>query len=155
MNIGDKVLIGGRTMLRPGFSLVGLQGLVMPSAPHVPANCTTVHIDWQAQGYTQTDDLPPLVNVLTEHLELATNDANTNIELPQLSSGDLPQTQRPTLGLVRDEDAAINSASSREKNQTIASEEIKTTSEISSNETTLSETSNESPPEERPRLRLL
>ncbi len=146
MNIGDKVLIGGRTMLRPGISLVGLQGMVMPSAANVPANCTTVLINWQEQGYTQTDDLPPLVNVLTEHLEPVTTDSNSNIELPRLSLSGSTQTKRPALGLVRDEDETAT------PNETVT--EVVTEETMATDDTPPSEEAEEAP-EERPRLRLL
>lgn len=103
MNIGDKVIIGGRTMLRPGVSLVGLQARVMPSVPNVPPGCTTLLIDWAAQGYSESGDLPSLVNVPTSHLELDDENVAANIELPRLSPGKNAKTQRPILGLVRDE----------------------------------------------------
>jgi hypothetical protein len=63
MNIGDRVLIGGRTMLRPGFSLVGLEGVLMPTFPNAPDGCATVQIDWKAAGYDEEkyDDLPPFI----------------------------------------------------------------------------------------------
>lgn len=72
---GTRVEIGGRTMLRPGFSLVGLTGMVYLPAPGAPPNCTTVIVDWKAHGYTPEngypeDTLPPLVNVPTQHLEI-------------------------------------------------------------------------------------
>ena len=72
---GTRVEIGGRTMLRPGFSLVGLTGMVYLSAPGVPPGCTTVIVDWKAHGYTPEngyaeDSLPPLVNVPTLHLTI-------------------------------------------------------------------------------------
>ncbi len=72
---GTRVEIAGRTMLRPGFSLVGLTGMVYLSAPGIPPGCTTVIIDWKAHGYTPEngyaeDSLPPLVNVPTQHLEV-------------------------------------------------------------------------------------
>ena len=89
-------------MLRPNFSLTGLQGVVMPSAPNVAPDCTTILIDWQEQGYTQTEDLPPFVNVPTLYLELVTSATGAAIELPQLSPNTSSQTPRPMLGLVRD-----------------------------------------------------
>lgn len=71
----SRVEIGGRTMLRPGFSLVGLSGLVFPSAPNSPPGCATVVIDWQGHGYTPESGypegtLPPSVNVPIEHLRV-------------------------------------------------------------------------------------
>ena len=73
---GDRVEIGGRTMLRPGFSLVGLTGVIFPSAPNVPADCVTVAVDWQAHGYNEETgypdgSLPLFVNVPHEHLTAA------------------------------------------------------------------------------------
>ena len=74
MNIGDRVLIGGRTMLRPGFSLVGLEAVVMPTFPNAPEGCVTVQIDWKGAGYDEEkyDDLPPFINVPFAHLERVT-----------------------------------------------------------------------------------
>ena len=72
---GTRVEIGGRTMLRPGFSLVGLTGMVYLQAPGTPPGATTVIIDWKAHGYTPEngyaeETLPPMVNVPTQHLTL-------------------------------------------------------------------------------------
>ncbi|RYG68669.1 hypothetical protein EON80_11170 [bacterium] len=74
---GDRVEIGGRTMLRPGFSLVGLTGIVFPTAPNAPAGCLTVAVDWQAHGYNAESgypegSLPLFVNVPEAHLTSAT-----------------------------------------------------------------------------------
>jgi hypothetical protein len=62
-------------MLRPGFSLVGLTGLVFPNAPNSPPGCATVVVDWLAHGYTPETGypdgtLPPSVNVPIEHLRV-------------------------------------------------------------------------------------
>ncbi len=70
---GDRVEIGGRTMLRPGFSLVGLTGVIFPSAPNVPDGCLTVAVDWPGHGYTEENgypegSLPLFVNVPAAHL---------------------------------------------------------------------------------------
>lgn len=91
MNIGDRVLIGGRTMLRPGFSLVGLEAIVMPTFPNAPAGCATVQIDWEGAGYDEEkyDDLPPFINVPIAHLEIVTPPETTKTELTT-----------PILGLV-------------------------------------------------------
>lgn len=72
-SIGDRVEIGGRTMLRPGFSLVGLTGVIFPTAPNAPADAYTVAIDWIAHGYTAEagypdGSLPLFVNVSAPHL---------------------------------------------------------------------------------------
>ena len=72
---GTRVEIGGRTMLRPGFSLVGLTGMVYLPAPGVPPGCTTIIVDWKAHGYTPEngyaeDSLPPMINVPTQHLDV-------------------------------------------------------------------------------------
>jgi hypothetical protein len=74
---GDRVEIGGRTMLRPGFSLVGLTGIVYPTAPNAPAGCLTVAVDWLAHGYNEENgypdgSLPLFVNVPEVHLSPAT-----------------------------------------------------------------------------------
>ena len=70
---GTRVEIGGRTMLKPGFSLVGLTGMVYLKSPGAPDDCQTVLVDWKAHGYTpengyEDGDLPLLVNVPREHL---------------------------------------------------------------------------------------
>ena len=67
-------------MLRPGFSLVGLTGMVYLSAPGIPPGCSTVIVDWKAHGYTPEngyadDSLPPLVNVPTQHLTIVDENA--------------------------------------------------------------------------------
>lgn len=111
MNIGDVVTIGGRTMLRPGFSLVGLQGVVMPSAPNTPAGCTTVLVDWENAGY-EDDNLPLFVNVATAHLEPAEEKPN--------------EDTRPVLGLVAN--------SSDAKTPKTASDKIVETENIESEE---------------------
>ena len=72
---GTRVEIGGRTMLRPGFSLVGLTGMVYLQSPGTPPGCTTVIVDWKSHGYTPEggypeDSLPPMVNVPTQHLQV-------------------------------------------------------------------------------------
>ncbi len=73
---GDRVEIGGRTMLRPGFSLVGLTGIIFPNAPNAPAGCLTVAVDWVAHGYNEESgypdgSLPLFVNVPAPHLSPA------------------------------------------------------------------------------------
>ena len=81
---GNRVEIGGRTMLRPGFSLVGLTGVIFPSAPNVPDGCLTVAVDWPGHGYTEENGypegtLPLFVNVPSAHL----------------SDADAPEEQKP------------------------------------------------------------
>jgi hypothetical protein len=68
MKLGDKVVIGGRTMLRPGFSLVGLTGLIVTSRYDAPAGTRAVWVDWEEGGYTDTEELPSVVNVPEIHL---------------------------------------------------------------------------------------
>jgi len=71
--LGQRVEIGGRTMLRPGFSLVGLTGVIFMTLPNTPAGCATVAIDWPEHGYTPANgypegSLPAVVNVPAIHL---------------------------------------------------------------------------------------
>ena len=71
--LGQRVEIGGRTMLRPGFSLVGLTGVIFMTLPNTPAGCATVAIDWPEHGYTPANGypegtLPAFVNVPVNHL---------------------------------------------------------------------------------------
>jgi hypothetical protein len=73
LKVGNWVEIGGRTMLRPGFSLVGLTGILFKAANGAPAGTMTVAIDWPRHGYTPEsgyDDgsLPLFVNIPTEFL---------------------------------------------------------------------------------------
>ena len=96
---GARVRVGGRTMLRPGFSLVGLEGIVVPSAPNTPQGCLTVAVDWQAGGYTQengydTEGLPLFVNVPQEHLDIVTEE-----EVAAAAQA----AARPTLSIVKDD----------------------------------------------------
>ena len=78
--MGQWVEIGGRTMLRPGFSLVGLTGIIYYNSPNAPAGCQTVAVDWPRHGYTpesgyEDGTLPLFVNIPTNHL--------TPIEAPE------------------------------------------------------------------------
>ena len=79
---GTRVEIGGRTMLRPGFSLVGLTGMVYLTSPGTPPGCTTVIVDWKSHGYTpeggyEEGSLPPMVNVPTQHLTIFEGEVET------------------------------------------------------------------------------
>ena len=112
---GTRVEIAGRTMLRPGFSLVGLTGMVYLPAPGVPPGCTTVIIDWKAHGYTPEagypeDTLPPLINVPTQHLQITTGEVEAqNVEAePQVKPKFVPRADRidPRTGRPADEGAS-------------------------------------------------
>ena len=138
MNIGDRVVIGGRTMLRPGFSLVGLEGIVMPTAPNVPPGCLTVLIDWQGQGYQNEDgDLPLFVNIPSAHLEPAENK----------TAQEEPQPSRPVLGFVRpqttNDKATTDEATKHKAPQEEAAESVD------------EQKPDERDDDERPRLRLV
>jgi hypothetical protein len=102
---GDRVEIGGRTMLAPGFSLVGLTGMVFPSAPNAPAGTVAVAIDWLAFDYTPENgyadgSLPPVVNVPSEHVVLIEeNPTVLGVQKPLLKTNpDAPK--KPQLGIV-------------------------------------------------------
>ena len=113
---GTRVEIAGRTMLRPGFSLVGLTGMVYLQAPGAPAGCTTVIVDWKAHGYTPEngyaeDSLPPLINVPTQHLEIVTGDAPVAEDVePQPKPKFVPRPDRidPRTGRPKDEGATAD-----------------------------------------------
>ncbi len=97
--------IGGRTMLGPGFSLVGLTGMVYPSAPNAPTGTVTVAVDWLAFDYTPENgyaegSLPPVVNVPAEHLILIEeNPTVLGVKKPVLKPN--PNApQKPQLGIV-------------------------------------------------------
>ena len=80
MELGDKVVIGGRTMLRPGFSLVGLTGLIVASRYNAPPGTRAVWVDWEEAGYTDTEDLPQVVNVPAIHLSPAESQPSQPVE---------------------------------------------------------------------------
>lgn len=160
MNIGDRVVIGGRTMLRPGFSLVGLEGLVIPSAPHAPPGCLTVLIDWQSQGYENEDgDLPLLVNIPSAHLEpVETQEADkTAPDEPQplRQERQEPQPSRPVLGLVRPQPTAEEPADEAPANEAPADEAPEENVFDEKVEQKPDEPDLDEPREERPRLRLI
>ncbi len=99
MPFGTRVEITGRTMLRPGFSLVGLTGMVYLPAPNIPPNCTTVIVDWLAHGYTPEagyaeDSLPPLVNVPTLHLQIVTGEVEAQNTEPEPKPKFVPRKDR-------------------------------------------------------------
>lgn len=102
---GDRVEIAGRTMLRPGFSLVGLAGMVFPSAPDAPAGTVAVRVDWLGFDYTEengypADSLPPVVNVPAEHLILLDENPTTlGIAKPVLKPNP-NASAKPKLGIV-------------------------------------------------------
>ncbi len=102
---GDRVEIGGRTMLRPGFSLVGLAGMVLPSAPNAPSGTVAVAVDWLAFDYTEengypADSLPPVVNVPADHLILLEeNPTSLGIQKPVLKPNPNAPA-KPKLGIV-------------------------------------------------------
>ena len=131
-------MIGGRTMLRPGFSLVGLEGIVMPMAPQVPPGCLTVLIDWQGQGYSDEDgDLPLFINIPSVHLE-PVGDKTTTEE---------PEPSRPVLGLVRPQPTGEKPAANEASKEEVSREEA--------GENTPQQKPDDEPEEERPRLRLV
>lgn len=62
-------------MLAPGFSLVGLTGIVWMRSPGAPSGCVTVMVDWLSHGYTPENghpvgSLPECVNVPAAHLSV-------------------------------------------------------------------------------------
>lgn len=122
-------------MLRPGFSLVGLEALVMPTFPNAPEGCATIQIDWEGAGYTDDQkwgDLPPFLNVPIAHLE----PVETQVET---------QNARPVLGLVDSE-----GATSREEDES----PIETAPTSPQNSSKKPDSSHDSD-DERPRLRLI
>ena len=102
---GDRVEISGRTMLGPGFSLVGLTGMVFPTASNAPAGTVSVAIDWLAFNYTPENGyaegtLPPVVNVPAEHLFLIEENPSTlGVKKPVLKP-DPNAPKKPQLGIV-------------------------------------------------------
>ena len=92
LKFGDRVEIGGRTMLRANFSLVGLTGTIFPSGPGTPPGCLTVLVEWEQHGYTEENgykdgDLPAMVNVPAPHLFLIeANKVNAPVALPKIKA---------------------------------------------------------------------
>lgn len=73
LKIGDRVEIGGRTMLSPTVSLVGVTGTIFPSMSNAPPGCLSVSVEWETNGFTEEngwdlDDLPVFVNVPSHFL---------------------------------------------------------------------------------------
>lgn len=137
---GDRVEIGGRTMLRPGFSLVGLTGVVFASAPNVPEGCLTVAVDWPAHGYNEENgypdgSLPLFVNVPMAHL----SDADTPEELKPKPKFESKSQLSELLGKGAPEKKAPE----------------KPAPEKPAPEKSAPEKSDEDAPDERPKLRLL
>lgn len=88
-------------MLAPGFSLVGLTGIVYLPAPNTPPGCVTVMVDWVTHGFTPENGydpatLPMVVNVPSVHLKVLDPDAPVVEEKPK--------AQKPKLKAVPDED---------------------------------------------------
>ena len=90
--LNDKVVIGGRTMLSPTVSLVGLTGRVLSSRHDAPPGTIAVWVDWEESDYADLEDLPSTVNVPNVHLEHF--DPNQRDEPPPAPSG------RPKLRLT-------------------------------------------------------
>ena len=107
---GTRVEIGGRTMLRPGFSLVGLTGMVYLQSPGTPPGCTTVIVDWKTHGYTPEggypeDSLPPMVNVPTQHLTIFEGEVEAPEVQPKPKFVPRPDRIDPRTGRPADEGA--------------------------------------------------
>lgn len=118
-------------MLRAGFSLVGLEGVLMPTFPNAPEGCATVQIDWKAAGYDEEkyDDLPPFINVPIAHLEIVE-----------------AEIARPVLGFV-----SLESATAGEEKKT----QLETAPGSHENISSQTDSSQNDSDDERPRLRLV
>jgi hypothetical protein len=68
--LGKKVVIGGRTMLSPTISLVGLTGRIISSRHDAPPGTVAILVDWHESEYAGVDDLPDTVNVPQEYVEI-------------------------------------------------------------------------------------
>ena len=126
MELGDKVTIGGRTMLRPGFSLVGLTGRIVASRYDAPPGTRAVWMDWEEFGYDDPD-LPQVVNVPSIHLQIA--DA-PSADVPNAA----PESKSPLTSVSQP--ALLPTTAPATKSETIKPE-------------------SEESEEERPRLRLI
>ena len=69
--LNEKVTIGGRTMLSPTVSLVGLTGRVVSSRHDAPTGTIAIWVDWDESEYKDLDDLPSTVNVPWQHVDFA------------------------------------------------------------------------------------
>jgi hypothetical protein len=68
--LGTKVIIGGRTMLSPTISLVGVTGRICSSRHDAPPGTVAIWVDWDESPYANLDDLPRTVNVPWQHVEI-------------------------------------------------------------------------------------
>jgi hypothetical protein len=68
--LGQKVVIGGRTMLSPTISLVGLTGRIISSRHDAPPGTVAVLVDWDESEYADVEDLPDTVNVPSQFVEI-------------------------------------------------------------------------------------
>ena len=93
LQLNDKVVIGGRTMLSPTISLVGVTGRIVSSRHDAPPGTVAVWVDWDESPYADMDDLPPVVNVPSPHVEHFDAAQRDEPEPP-------PPTGRPKLRLT-------------------------------------------------------
>jgi len=93
--LNDRVRIGGRTMLSPSVSLVGLTGRVVSSRADAPPGTVAVWVDWEEGGYTDTDELPSVVNVPGQHLEMVEVNTPTLTLEPPLAKQASPTSLQP------------------------------------------------------------
>lgn len=68
--LGQKVVIGGRTMLSPTISLVGITGRIISSRHDAPPGTVAVLVDWDESEYADVDNLPSSVNVPWQYVEI-------------------------------------------------------------------------------------
>ncbi len=80
--LGQQVVIGGRTMLSPTISLVGVMGRIVSSRHDAPPATVAILVDWDQSEYADVDDLPDTVNVPWQHVEIY--DPNKPEEPPPL-----------------------------------------------------------------------